>query len=113
MENIVFGREKDGKNMREIQDTMELDGFLGREISELSGGERKRVGLSRALYNFENVLILDEPTAEVDMQMEQRMIHLIDEFVAKENGILIVVTHQPAILEICNKRLELKGERKA
>lgn len=113
MENIVFGREKDGKNMREIQDTMELDGFLGREISELSGGERKRVGLSRALYNFENVLILDEPTAEVDMQMEQRMIHLIDEFVTKENGILIVVTHQPAILEICNKRLELKGERKA
>lgn len=109
MENIIFGREKGGEDIEKIRDTLELNSFLDREIAELSGGERKRIGLSRALYDFENVLILDEPTAEVDMKMEQKMICLIDEFAAKKNGILIVVTHQPAILGICNKRLELKN----
>lgn len=110
MENIVFGREESGGNMQGVRDALELDGFLNREVRELSGGEKKRVGLSRALYGFGNVLVLDEPTAEVDLRMEQRMIRLIDGMVAQKDGILVVITHQPAILKICNKRLELGVE---
>lgn len=106
-ENIVFGREYENVELDGLMQSLEIEKFSDREINELSGGERKRVGLSRALLGFDNVLILDEPTSDVDMNMEKTMVKLIDEYITKKNGILIVITHRPEILKICNKTLQL------
>lgn len=106
-ENIVFGREYDNKELETLLHKLEIEKFYDRDMNELSGGERKRVGLSRALLGFHNVLILDEPTSDVDMEMEKKMVKLVDEYITKKNGILIVITHRPEILKICNKTLQL------
>lgn len=106
-ENIVFGREYENEELNSLMQRLEIEKFGDREINELSGGERKRVGLSRALLGFDNVLILDEPTSDVDMNMEKTMVKLVDEYITKKNGILIVITHRPEILRICNKTLQL------
>lgn len=106
-ENIIFGREYDNKELEILLHRLEMKKFYNRDINELSGGERKRIGLSRALLDFNNVLILDEPTSDVDMEMEKQMVKLIDEYITKKNGILIVITHRPEILKICNKKLQL------
>ena len=106
-ENIIFGREYDSKELETLLHRLEIEKFSDRDMAELSGGERKRVGLSRALLGFHNVLILDEPTSDVDMEMEQKMVKLVDEYITKKNGILIVITPRPEILKICNKTLQL------
>ena len=106
-ENIIFGREYDSKELETLLHRLEIEKFSDRDMAEFSGGERKRVGLSRALLGFHNVLILDEPTSDVDMEMEQKMVKLVDEYITKKNGILIVITHRPEILKICNKTLQL------
>ena len=106
-ENIVFGRNYDNKELETLLHRLEIEKFYGRDMNELSGGEKKRVGICRALLGFQNVLILDEPTSDVDMEMEKKMVKLVGEYVTKKNGILIVITHRPEILKICNKTLQL------
>ena len=72
------------------------------EISEggkgLSGGQRQLVGLTRLLLQQPKIMLLDEPTASMDGQLEARVMqHLFQEIAA--DSALIVVTHKPAVLQ--------------
>jgi ATP-binding cassette subfamily C protein LapB len=71
------------------------------EISEggrgLSGGQRQLVGLTRMLLLQPSVMLLDEPTASMDAQLEARVMqHLFQEIAS--DSLLIVVTHKPSLL---------------
>ena len=71
------------------------------EISEggrgLSGGQRQLVGLTRMLLQQPRIMLLDEPTASMDAQLEARVMqHLFQEIPAQ--SALVVVTHKPALL---------------
>lgn len=69
-------------------------------IEKLSGGERRRLHLLRILMESPNVLILDEPTNDLDIETLKILEDFIDEFV----GIVIVVSHDRYFLDrICNK----------
>ncbi|WP_329396559.1 ABC transporter ATP-binding protein [Streptomyces melanogenes] len=72
-----------------------LDTLLARELwggSELSGGQWQRVACSRALYRRPPVLILDEPTSEMDARGEHRMFTVLKDMA--RDRITIVVTHR-------------------
>lgn len=69
-------------------------------IEKLSGGERRRLHLLRVLMSAPNVLILDEPTNDLDIETLKILEDFIDEFV----GVVIVVSHDRYFLDrICNK----------
>ena len=77
-------------------------------IEKLSGGERRRLHLLRVLMEAPNVLILDEPTNDLDIETLKILEDFIDEFV----GVVIVVSHDRYFLDrICNKifSFESKG----
>lgn len=74
------------------------------EISHLSGGQKKRVALAKALVSPTDVLILDEPTNHLD----DGMIRWLEEFLRKWKGALIMVTHDRYFLDrVTNKILEI------
>ncbi|OOY52116.1 hypothetical protein BOV94_03475 [Solemya velum gill symbiont] len=63
-------------------------------VAHLSGGERQRVALARALLRKPQVMLLDEPTANMDTDSRQRTLSLLEQL--KQEGIaLVVVTHDP------------------
>jgi ABC-type transport system involved in cytochrome bd biosynthesis fused ATPase/permease subunit len=68
----------------------------------LSGGQLQRLALARALMNDPSVLILDEPTAAVDVASEMLIAQTLREF-ANENGIVILVAHRPGLLSIADQ----------
>lgn len=80
-----------------IQDT-------GAKVILLSGGERKRVALAKALLTPAKVLILDEPTNHLD----SKMVMWLEEYLKKYKGILIMVTHDRYFLDrVTNKIVEI------
>ena len=71
----------------------ELDDVADRLMNELSGGERQRVVLARALATGAQTLLLDEPTANLDIAHQAMMFRLVRERCKTNNASAVVITH--------------------
>ncbi len=83
--------------------------FRKRQIGELSGGQRKRVFLARALAQDGQVILLDEPFTGVDVQTEEAIISLLREL-RDEGRVMLVSTHNlGSVPEFCDQVVLVKG----
>ncbi|MFT5231134.1 MAG: ATP-binding cassette subfamily F protein uup [Patiriisocius sp.] len=88
---------------KQILSKLKLDD-LSQKISNLSGGQKKRIALANALLTKPDLLVMDEPTNHLDLEM----IEWLEELFAKENFTLFMVTHDRYFLErVCNEIVEL------
>ena len=71
----------------------DLEAFAGRIMNELSGGERQRVVLARALAAETPILLLDEPTANLDLAHQALMFKLVRDRCVEQGGGAVVITH--------------------
>jgi len=115
-ENIAFAMHVVGESKKKIRERvpnfLKLVGLQDRadcKPSELSGGEQQRVALARALVNNPNVIIADEPTANVDPYMAIEIMELL----CKINSLgktVIVITHNLNLVNYYQKRVILLKE---
>ncbi len=90
----------------------DLADYDDRLMNELSGGERQRVVLARALATEANILLLDEPTANLDLAHQALMFRLVRERCRKDAGSAIVITHDLNLAsEFADRIVLLKGGR--
>jgi ABC-type multidrug transport system fused ATPase/permease subunit len=97
-----------------IHDEIELlpDGYetaLGKDEIDLSGGQRQRIGLARAFAGSPKIIVLDEPTAALDMHSEE----LIQQTLSERHGsvTMFIVAHRVTTMSICDRLLVLcRGE---
>ncbi len=86
-----------------------MDGFRTRQIGELSGGQRKRVFLARALAQDARVILLDEPFTGVDVSTEEEITKLLGEL-RDEGRVMLVSTHNlGSVPEFCDRTILVKG----
>jgi ABC-type lipoprotein export system ATPase subunit len=77
---------------------------------QLSGGERQRVALARALAVEPAVLLVDEPTAELDEDNRDRAVGLLRD-AADRGAAVVVATHDPEVVELCDRVVRLVDGR--
>ncbi|MGU3398787.1 manganese/iron ABC transporter ATP-binding protein [Brucellaceae bacterium D45D] len=83
--------------------------FRKRQIGELSGGQKKRVFLARALAQDGRVILLDEPFTGVDVKTEEQIITLLREL-RDEGRVMLVSTHNlGSVPEFCDRTILIKG----
>ena len=75
----------------------------------LSGGQRQMVMLSRMILRQPQVVLLDEPTASMDEQLEEHVIKQMDEWLRGRT--LVLVTHRPALLKMVDRIVVMEGGR--
>ena len=86
-----------------------MSDFRERQIGELSGGQRKRVFLARALAQDGRVILLDEPFTGVDVKTEEAIIGLLREM-RGEGRVMLVSTHNlGSVPEFCDRTVLVKG----
>jgi putative ABC transport system ATP-binding protein len=78
---------------------------------ELSGGEQQRVAIARALANRPKVLLADEPTGQLDSTTGRMIMDLIHALVVSEGVTAIVATHDPALVAVADRVIELSDGR--
>jgi iron complex transport system ATP-binding protein len=110
----AFGWETSGDidAAKRALEQCDLAAFSGRLMNELSGGERQRVVLARALAAETPVLLLDEPTANLDLSHQALMFRLVRERCRDFGGSAVVITHDLNLAsEFADKAVVLKEGR--
>ena len=97
-----------------VAELLELVGLADRakhRPHELSGGEQQRVAIARALANRPKLLLADEPTGQLDSHTGHDVMALIRTIVKQEGTTAIVATHDPALIDLADRVIELRDGR--
>ena len=85
-----------------------VDHRANHKPTELSGGEKQRVAIAIALINNPKILLLDEPTGNLDNETSEKIFNIFKQINSKKRQTIITVTHSRELAEISNKKLFLK-----
>ena len=81
------------KRLAELAELLEFGDLLGRTVGKLSGGQRRRIDIARALVHKPEILILDEPTTGLDPQTRKLLWEVVSDLRKKENMTVFLTTH--------------------
>lgn len=96
-------KPKDYQKIDEAMSRVQINHLANRQISELSGGQKKRVFLARALAQESKILLLDEPFTGVDVKTEKAIMDLLDEL-RQEGHLILISTHNlGTVPEFCDQ----------
>lgn len=118
LENVVLPRlagsweeseSETAARARELLAEVGLHERLGHLPYQLSGGERLRTALARALVNQPELILADEPTGSLDEESAARVADLLTDLNERKGVTLIVVTHNPALAERMQNYYELRN----
>jgi manganese/iron transport system ATP-binding protein len=102
-------RDADRAAVEKALDRVGMTAFRDRQIGELSGGQKKRVFLARALAQDAKVILLDEPFTGVDVKTEEQIIALL-RTLRDEGRVMLVATHNlGSVPEFCDRVVLVKG----
>ena len=81
------------KRLAELAELLDFGDLLGRTVGKLSGGQRRRIDIARALVHKPEILILDEPTTGLDPQTRKLLWEVVSDLRKKENMTVFLATH--------------------
>ena len=93
--NMMYGA-RDASEIEHVEDILEVRALGSRSVKQLSGGERKRIALARALLSAPEILLLDEPLAGVHTELRDRVLEYLVRMRDEFSVPMIYVTHDIA-----------------
>jgi putative ABC transport system ATP-binding protein len=103
-------RERE-ERVRELLGLVGLGDHVDQRPGELSGGQQQRVAIARALANQPALIIADEPTGQLDSDTGRAIMQLLRAVVRSEGVTALVATHDPALMELADRVLDLRDGR--
>jgi lipoprotein-releasing system ATP-binding protein len=95
------------KKAKQLLDRMQISHRLDNKPSQLSGGEQQRVAIARALINSPSLILMDEPTGNLDTQNSQEVYQLIHELRDELQQTFIIVTHNTELAKQSDRVVEM------
>lgn len=115
--NIVYNsKERSEQELKQCIESVNLDDYINEtdkgletvinsESTNLSGGQKQKIALARAIYKDASLLILDEPTSALDMRTKEKLAELLKTI--KEGKIIIMITHDKEFKSIADEIVHL------
>lgn len=94
-----FGVRESFERARQVLEEVGLGGMGRHEVRQLSGGQKQRVALARAVANHPKLLLVDEPTGNLDPRSSLEVFELLLSYNRRHNTTLLIVTHDPLVEE--------------
>ncbi|MEC5395029.1 ABC transporter ATP-binding protein [Bergeyella sp. RCAD1439] len=115
LENVLLPTRISGKNEREstekayrLFEDLNIAERLHHKPREMSGGEAQRVAVARALINSPKIIFADEPTGNLDSKNADDLHRLFFDLRDKYNQTFVIITHNPSLAEITDRKLVMK-----
>ena len=93
MSSVNLDKQKKNEVINAALKSMRADGYADEVVSKLSGGEKRRVALSRAFAYPSDVVLMDEPFNSLDLKLKKEIITDIKASLDKEKKTVVIVTH--------------------
>ncbi len=121
--NIAFGYEENKISTPIVKSTIDksqlsnfiknlkdgLESRVGERGVKISGGEKQRIGIARALYNDPDILVFDEATSALDLDTEKKILETLIQF--KKVKTVIIITHRKSSLNICDRVFKIENNK--
>ena len=99
------------ENLNKLSSILEINNILNKKPEYISGGEKQRVAVARALINSPSILLADEPTGNLDSKNAEKIQKLFKKINKELNVTIVLVTHNKAFSKIADKCLVLSDGR--
>lgn len=110
MHNWQWESEADIQLAKSILAKLELEDFSDRQLTSLSGGERRRVAIAMLLIQSPNLFLMDEPTNHLDIRHQHHILQLFSNLGTEENRTMLMVLHDINLaIRYCDHALLLFG----
>lgn len=103
----ISGEKPDDNTVENICSNLGISQLLNRNVSKMSGGERQRVVIARAIVKKPEVLFADEPTSSLDRKNASEVIRILNKINEEYNTSIVIATHDECIKEICTKIIDM------
>lgn len=104
----VEKRKSDKERQKQLLTDLGIWDLRNKYPEALSGGEKQRIAIARALYNDPAVILADEPTASLDTDRAFEVVKILAEESKAKNKACIMVTHDIRMIEYCDRVFEMK-----
>lgn len=107
---LIAGKseQKVSRKAKELLKYLKLEGRLQHKPGELSGGEKQRVAVARALINDPKIMLADEPSGSLDSQNKVELHNLLLELREKFGLTIVIVTHDRELASLSDRIVEMK-----
>jgi len=107
---LIAGKNKKQTEVRakELLDYLNLSDRIHHKPSELSGGEKQRVAVARALINNPSIILADEPSGSLDSKHKEELHQLFFDLRDKFGQTFVIVTHDEALSQITDRTIHIK-----
>lgn len=103
-----YGLTQTKERVMEVLEKVGLGDKAQKYPKQLSGGQQQRVAIARAIINSPKFIIADEPTGALDTHTSVEIMELFQELNKKEGVTIILVTHNPEMIEYCSRLIEIR-----
>lgn len=93
MENLCFTQDDMKKRIRQVLEYVGMGGYEAYDLNSLSGGQKQKIAIASILVMDPEILLLDEPTANLDPQSRKEILLLITRLAREKNKTIILVEH--------------------
>ncbi len=108
-------RGADAEDLRVVEEAMELTGVLDmadRMINTMSGGERQRAIIARAIAQTPEIILMDEPTLHLDINMQFEILDLVRRLAKERDLTVVIVSHDlPMVARYCDRMILIHDRR--
>ncbi|WP_337873895.1 ABC transporter ATP-binding protein [Exiguobacterium sp.] len=107
LEQLELIQENKDADAKQLLVKLGLEHRLYHLPTTLSGGEKQRVAVARALINSPQLILADEPTASLDYENGRRVMELLSQQAHREGRSVVVITHDERMLDVCDRVLRV------
>ena len=98
-ENLLLSPQADPQELESLAHELSIEHLLARRPRMLSGGEKQRVSIGRAILSQPKLLLMDEPFSALDRELRHSVIEVMKRYLQNKNIHLILVTHEESSVE--------------